>query len=175
MHVVHLCDISNENMDELLSAIVDAENLRHSTDREEDEDTKKVYHYLFNLLRKCILTKTQPTISGPVGHPPFEQPSISKAVTNFVFHEYSHLSKSELQVMTEVAKTFLHCLNHWNLEAPSHRKDLSLEDASTYKINYMRWLMFCHVPAFCSSLKHFDTSQVFGRTLLKAVYPVSSS
>ena len=108
-----------------------------------------------------------------LGHPPFEQPSISKAVTNFVFHEYALYSKSELHVMTEVAKTFLHCLNHWNLEAPSlMRKDLSLEDASTYKINYMRWLMFCHVPAFCSSLKHFDTSQVFGRTLLKAVYPV---
>lgn len=72
--------------------------------------------------------------------------------------------------MTEVAKTFLHCLNHWNFEAPSVRNDLSYEDASAYKINYTRWLMFCHVPAFCSSLKHFDTSIVFGRSLLKAVY-----
>lgn len=72
--------------------------------------------------------------------------------------------------MTEVAKTFLHCLNHWNFETPSARNDLSYEDASAYKINYTRWLMFCHVPAFCSSLKHFETSLVFGRSLLKAVY-----
>lgn len=64
----------------------------------------------------------------------------------------------------------MHCLNHWNFEAPSVRNDLSNEDASAYKINYTRWLMFCHVPAFCSSLKHFDTSLVFGRSLLKAVY-----
>lgn len=30
--------------------------------------------------------------------------------------------------------------------------------------------MFCHVPAFCNSLRHFETTVVFGRTLLKAVY-----
>lgn len=109
-------------------------------------------------------------IRGPLGDPPFEQPSISKAVTNFVLHKYSHLNPGELETMTEVAKTFLHCLNHWNFEAPSARKDLSHEDASNYKINYTRWLVFCHVPAFCSSLRHFETSIVFGRTLLKAVY-----
>lgn len=56
------------------------------------------------------------------------------------------------------------------MEAPSARHDLSTEDAATYEINYTRWLVFCHVPAFCSSLHHFETSLVFGRTLLKAVY-----
>lgn len=73
--------------------------------------------------------------------------------------------------MTEVAKTFLHCLNYWNFEPPSARyQQLTNEDASSYKINYTRWLMFCHVPAFCNSLRHFETTVVFGRTLLKAVY-----
>lgn len=73
--------------------------------------------------------------------------------------------------MTDVAKTFLHCLNHWNFEPPSVRyKTMTHEDASTYKINYTRWLVFCHVPAFCNTLRHFETTAVFGRTLLKAVY-----
>lgn len=73
--------------------------------------------------------------------------------------------------MTEVAKTFLHCLNHWTFETPSARcQALTQEDASTYKINYTRWLVFCHVPAYCNSLRHFETTAVFGRTLLKAVY-----
>lgn len=33
-----------------------------------------------------------------------------------------------------------------------------------------RWLVFCHVPAFCDSLKHYDTTAVFGKTLLRAVF-----
>ncbi|XP_055642867.1 histone acetyltransferase KAT2A [Toxorhynchites rutilus septentrionalis] len=170
MHISHLGDISDDQINELLGAIVDVENLYMSMLRETDTDTKKVYAYLFRLLRQCILTRAQAVIRGPLGDPPFEHPSISKAVTNFVLHKYSHLCPVDLETMTEVAKTFLHCLNHWNFEAPSARKDLSHEDASNYKINYTRWLVFCHVPAFCSSLRHFETSIVFGRTLLKAVY-----
>ncbi|XP_055547535.1 histone acetyltransferase KAT2A [Wyeomyia smithii] len=170
MHITHLGDINEDQINELLGAIVDVENLYMSMLRETDTDTKKVYAYLFRLLRQCILTRAQAVIRGPLGDPPFEHPSISKAVTNFVLHKYSHLNPGELETMTEVAKTFLHCLNHWNFEAPSARKDLSHEDASNYKINYTRWLVFCHVPAFCSSLRHFETSIVFGRTLLKAVY-----
>uniref|UniRef100_A0A182UGY6 Uncharacterized protein n=1 Tax=Anopheles melas TaxID=34690 RepID=A0A182UGY6_9DIPT len=170
-HIQHLGDITEEQMNELLGAIVDVENLYMSMLRETDTDTKKVYAYLFRLLRQCILTRTQAVIRGPLGDPPFEQPSISKAVTNFVMHKYGHLHQAELDSMTDVAKTFLHCLNHWNFEAPSARQDLvSQEDVSNYKINYTRWLVFCHVPAFCSSLRHFETSVVFGRTLLKAVY-----
>lgn len=88
-----------------------------------------------------------------------------------IVHRYHHVSQAEQQTITEVAKTFLTCINHWNFEAPSLRaRDLSLEDASTYKINYTRWLVFCHVPAFCSTLKHYDTTLVFGRTMLKSVY-----
>lgn len=124
------------------------------------------------MLRQCILTRQQAVISGPLGDPPFEVPSIAKAVTNFVFYKYQHLSQPEFQTMTEVAKTFLHCLNYWNFEPPSARsqQQITNEDASSYKINYTRWLMFCHVPAFCNSLRHFETTAVFGRTLLKAVF-----
>lgn len=80
-------DITDEQMNELLGAIVDVENIFVSLHREEDEDTKKVYYYLFRLLRQCILSRQQAVIRGPLGDPPFETPSISKAVTNFVFHK----------------------------------------------------------------------------------------
>lgn len=33
-----------------------------------------------------------------------------------------------------------------------------------------RWLVFCHVPTYCDSLPHYDTTMVFGRTLLRAVF-----
>jgi len=69
-----------------------------------------------------------------------------------VFYKYNHLNPTELQTITEVAKTFLNFLNHYNFESPSTRRgDLTHEDASNYKINYTRWLVFCHVPAFCNS------------------------
>lgn len=33
-----------------------------------------------------------------------------------------------------------------------------------------RWLIFCHMPMFCSSLPHYETTLVFGRTLLRAIF-----
>jgi len=53
MHIAHLDNISSSSMDELLGAIIDMENLFMSMQRVEDEDTKKVYLYLFRLLRAC--------------------------------------------------------------------------------------------------------------------------
>merc|ERR1711874_366921 len=57
------------------------------------------------------------------------------------------------------------------LETPTARKQqMSSEDVSAYKVNYTRWLCYCHVPAFCDSLPHYDTTLIFGRSLLKSVF-----
>lgn len=95
--------------------IVDVENLVVCVQKEEDTDTKQVYFYLYKvcicfvdlkniflgiiyrknlllqLLRKCILQTSRPVIEGPLGSPPFSQPSISKAVTNFIIYKFGHL------------------------------------------------------------------------------------
>ncbi|CAO1442890.1 unnamed protein product [Diamesa serratosioi] len=177
-HISHVSELTNEQMDEMLGAIIDAENLYISISRQEDEDIKKVYIFLFKLLRQCILSRTQAVIRGPLGDPPFEQPSIQKAITNFIFYKYGHLrenEKTEFQLMTELAKNFLHYINHWDFEAPRDRKDLNNEEASSYKINYTRWLVFSWVPAFCSSLRHYKPANIFGKTILKAVYDFVSN
>lgn len=42
-------------------------------------------------------------------------------------------------MMYELAKMFLHCLNHWNFETPSARRQVvSSEEVSAYKVNYTR-------------------------------------
>lgn len=171
-HVSHLAACSPQEVNRLLGMVVDVENIFMSMHREDDQDTKRVYYYLFKLLRKCILTRTQPHIEGPLGQPPFERPSIAKAITNFVLFKFNQLAQREWQTMYDLAKMFLHCFNHWNFETPSARKSQvsSPEDISAYQINYTRWLVFCHVPAFCDSLPHFETTLVFGRTLLRAVF-----
>ena len=36
---------------------------------------------------------SKPQIDGPLGIPPFEKPSIAKAVTNFVLYKFGHLAQ----------------------------------------------------------------------------------
>lgn len=158
-------------LDRLLSIVVDVENLFMCVHKEEDPDTKQVYFYLFKLLRRSILQMTKPQVEGPLGTPPFEKPSIAKGVTNFVLHKFNHLPPKDWQTMYDLAKMFLHCLNHWKLETPNARKQtMTAEELKAYKVNYPRWLCYCHVPAFCDSLTHYDTTLIFGRTLLKSVF-----
>ena len=74
-------------------------------------------------------------------------------------------------MMTDLAKMFVHCLNHWKLETPSARvAHASSEEISAYKVNYTRWLCFSYVPQICDSLPHNDTTTAFGRTFLRAVF-----
>lgn len=172
-HVKHLQgpNVPASELDRLLSIVVDVENLFMCVHKEEDIDTKQVYFYLFKLLRRSILQLTKPQIDGPLGAPPFEKPSIAKGVTNFVLYKFSHLPPKDWQTMYDLAKMFLHCLNHWKLETPNARKQtMSVEEHKAYKVNYPRWLCYCHVPAFCDSLAHYDTTLIFGRTLLKSVF-----
>ncbi|KYM82155.1 Histone acetyltransferase KAT2A [Atta colombica] len=170
-HIKHLPVQSDEEINRLLGMAIDADNIFACTHREVDPDTKKVYIYLYKLLRNCILSMTKPTVEGPLGQPPFERPNIAKAVMNFVLYKFSHLPSREWQIMYDMAKMLLHCLNFWNFEAPSARRlTINTDEAPAYKINYTRWLVFCHVPAFCDSLPHYDTPLVFGKTLLQAVF-----
>jgi len=171
LHVSHLESVPEDELDRLLGIVVDVENLFMCVHKEEDSDTKQVYFYLFKLLRKCILQMSKPTVEGPLGNPPFEKPSIAKGVTNFVLYKFNHLPPKEWQMMYDLAKMFLHCLNHWKLETPTaRRQQMNTEDISAYKVNYTRWLCYCHVPAFCDSLPHYETTLIFGRTLLKSVF-----
>ncbi len=171
LHVSHLESLPDAELDRLLGVVVDVENLFMCVHKEEDADTKQVYFYLFKLLRKSILQLSRPVVEGPLGNPPFERPSIAKGVTNFVLYKFSQLPPRDWQTMYDLAKMFLHCLNHWKLETPTARKALmTSDDISAYKVNYTRWLCYCHVPAFCDSLPHYDTTVIFGRTLLKSVF-----
>jgi len=92
-HVSHLRPVDETELNRLLGMVVDVENIYMSMQQEEDPDTKKVYIYLFKLLRKCIVTLTKPSIEGPLGDPPFESPSIKQAITNFVFYKFNMVSQ----------------------------------------------------------------------------------
>ncbi|XP_028147187.1 histone acetyltransferase KAT2A isoform X2 [Diabrotica virgifera virgifera] len=171
MHISHLIGKPEQELNRLLNMVEDVENMYTAMSREKNQETQKVYLYLFRLLRKCIVTLDKPLVEGPLGQPPFQKPSIHKAVTNLLIYKFSHISQQELKTMYELVKILFHCLNTWDFPCPSSQKHIvSQEEAMKYKIEYTRWLVFCYVPTFCDSLPHFDTTMVFGRTLLRAVF-----
>ncbi|KGL73355.1 Histone acetyltransferase KAT2B, partial [Tinamus guttatus] len=172
-HVSHLENVSEEEMNRLLGIVLDVEYLFTCVHKEEDADTKQVYFYLFKLLRKCILQMGKPVVEGSLESPPFEKPSIEQGVNNFVQYKFSHLPSKERQTIVELAKMFLNRINYWHLETPSQRRLRSPnDDIAEYKVNYTRWLCYCNVPQFCDSLPRYETTQVFGRTLLRSVFTV---
>ncbi|XP_051872538.1 histone acetyltransferase KAT2B isoform X2 [Pristis pectinata] len=172
-HVSHLESVSEEEMNRLLGIVLDVEYLFTCVHKEEDADTKQVYFYLFKLLRKCILQMGNPVVEGPLGSPPFEKPSIEQGVTNFVQYKFSHLPPKERQTICELSKMFLNRINYWQLETPSQRRlRTPNDDGAGYKVNYTRWLCYCNVPQFCDSLPRHETTQVFGRILLRSVFTV---
>lgn len=157
-HISHLRTKSEQELNRLLSMVVDVDNMYIAMNREENLDTKKPYTYLLKvivslkthrkkmiccnslqLLRRCILTLDNPVIEGPLGQPPFESPSIQKAVTNLVMYKYAHLSQQEFKTMYELAQFFLHCLRTWDFPAPGNQKCVvSPEESTVYKIAYTR-------------------------------------
>ncbi|XP_037746356.1 histone acetyltransferase KAT2B isoform X3 [Chelonia mydas] len=172
-HVSHLENVSEEEMNRLLGIVLDVEYLFTCVHKEEDADTKQVYFSLFKLLRKCILQMGKPVVEGSLESPPFEKPSIEQGVNNFVQYKFSHLPSKERQTIVELAKMFLNRINYWHLETPLQRKLRSPnDDIAGYKVNYTRWLCYCNVPQFCDSLPRYETTQVFGRTLLRSVFTV---
>uniref|UniRef100_A0A7N8YAI3 histone acetyltransferase n=1 Tax=Mastacembelus armatus TaxID=205130 RepID=A0A7N8YAI3_9TELE len=142
-HVTHLENVSEEEMNRLLGIVLDVEYLYTCVHKEEDADTKQVYFSLF------------------------------KGVNNFVQYKFSHLPSKERQTIMELAKMFLNQINYWQLETPSQRRQrVPNDDAVGYKSNYTRWLCYCNVPQFCDSLPRYETTQIFGRTLLRSVFTV---
>ncbi|XP_029104303.1 histone acetyltransferase KAT2B isoform X1 [Scleropages formosus] len=170
-HVTHLENVSEEEMNRLLGIVLDVEYLYTCVHKEEDADTKQVYFSLFKLLRKCILQMGKPVVEGALESPPFEKPSIEQGVNNFVQYKFSHLPTKERQTIEELAKMFLNQINYLPLETPSQRRQRPPgDDGAEYKVNYTRWLCYCNVPQFCDSLPRYETTQVFGRTLLRSVF-----
>lgn len=172
-HMSHLQALPDAEINRLLVMVVDIETIFLALHKEEDDETRRVYYYLFKILRKCIGEMKKPTmVQGPLGHPPFEHPNIAKATMNFVYYKFGQLTQKDWQMMWDVAKIFLNALNHWNFETPSARQQaLSQDEISAYKVNYSRWLVFCRIPStLCDSLPHYETTSVFGRTFIRAIF-----
>lgn len=59
------------------------------------------------------------------------------------------------------------CFAYTTTTPPLHGSLTSLLSAAS-----CRWLCYCNVPQFCDSLPRYETTQIFGRTLLRSVFTV---
>lgn len=76
-HVLLLQNKPDEELDKLLSMVIDVETLYVCVNNEKDEHTKKLYLNLFKLLRRSISQAVKPTVEVAfLGSPPFEKPNI---------------------------------------------------------------------------------------------------
>ena len=83
LHVADLHGMSSEDLDRTVCTVTDMENLLIQMKNErDDQDTKKMYVFLFQFLRKHMLSSKIPSLAGDnFGTPPFEKPTIAKVTS----------------------------------------------------------------------------------------------
>ena len=82
-HLSSLDGKTDEELDNVLSMVIDIETLYVCVHNEKDEDTKKLYTGLFKLLRKCVLQAVKPNVAF-TGNPPFENPTIENVCSGLI-------------------------------------------------------------------------------------------
>lgn len=110
-----------------------------------------------------------------LGAPPFEKPSLAKGLTNFATEKQGEKSADEWLKFQELGQLVCRCLANWYLPTPSAFEQKFSESSSielaTYKLNYARWICFCHVGSlFRSSYARFEPSLIFGRHFLRTMF-----
>ena len=185
--------------------MLDVETLFGLICKEEDADAKHIYFFLFKLLRKSVLMcnntssrsenssggddSSTSSVESHIGKPPFDDPSITKALINFLFTKFGKAGDLELQQMFEACKLLLFCLNTWKFETPTcfakrlataaaadqHQHQQQQQNdklVALYKLNYTRWMCYNYVPSVCVSLAKYETIQIFGVSFLRLVFGV---
>lgn len=145
-----------------------------------------------------IITSIPGALETHLGRPPFDEPSITKAVVNFLFVKYGRSGENDLQLMFEACKLFLYLFNMWKFETPAvfaqrhrsltsnhHQNELNSSDGggesneesmieqdllASYNISYHRWMCYNYVPSFCDSLDKHETIVIFGLPFLRLVF-----
>jgi len=87
LHISDLQGLSTEELDRTLCTVIDMENLLVQMKNEkDDQETKRMYVFLFQFLRKHMLAMKIPTLAGDnLGTPPFEKPTIAKVNVVFMY------------------------------------------------------------------------------------------
>lgn len=122
-HISDLLKLKDVEIDELVGTMVDIETLFLVLQKDpaiDDPDTKQIYNYLFRLLRKSVASCCSPLPDfATLSKPPYEEPSISRALMALIAFRYAHVSIVEWAGVVDLGKILLHTFNVCKLDAPS--------------------------------------------------------
>lgn len=174
-HISDLIKLTDVAIDELIGTMVDIETIFLVLQKDplmDDAETKQIFHYLFRLLRKSVSTCCSPLPDfATLGRPPYEEPSISRALMALIAFKYCHVNSFEWAAVVDLGKILLHTINNCKMDSPSVA---ALRVGSTgydvYKHMYTRWLILCQAPTLCDSLPKYDVAQIFGRQFIKEIF-----
>jgi histone acetyltransferase len=142
-HISDLIKLKDVEVDELVGTMVDIETLFLVLQKDpatNDPDTKQIFHYLFRLLRKSVASCCSPLPDfATLGKPPYEEPSISRALMALIAFQYAHVSITEWAGVVDLGKILLHTFNVCKLDAPSVAANrIGAANYDSYKHMYTR-------------------------------------
>lgn len=133
-------------VDELVGTMVDIETLFLVLQRDpavEDPETKQIYHYLFRLLRKSVASCSSPLPDFiTLGKPPYEEPSISRALMALIAFRYGNMGTTEWTAVVDLGKILIHTINYCKMDAPSLASArVGAAGYDAYKHMYTRYII----------------------------------
>ncbi|CAL8078695.1 unnamed protein product [Orchesella dallaii] len=175
-HISDLFKLTDATIDELMGRMVDIETIFLVLQRDplmDDPESKQIFYYLYGLLRRSVVTHCSPLPDfETLGMPPYEEPSISRALTALIPFRYCHVNSSEWLAIEDLGKILLHTINSCKMDSPSIAA-LRVGSAGydVYKHMYKRWMILCQAPTLCDALPKYDVATIFGRQFLKEIFP----
>lgn len=122
------------------------------------------------MLGRSITNLEKPVVDNQLDSPPYEEPNVCQILTNFAVLHWGSGPPDAWTFNYRLAKLFVDSLNMWFMDTPSQYSEANPGvDVQPYKIAYTRWLCYCHVPSFCTSLSRYEPSYIFGKDYIKLI------
>ncbi|CAG0921243.1 unnamed protein product, partial [Notodromas monacha] len=165
-HYEHLSSLTDARLQQLLELYYDAETIFISLTKENDVETRKIFRYLYQILKKAVNEKSnaQLDVLKVLGQPPFEKPTFNALVQQFYNTKCIHFPAPERSSMMAAASGLIKSINCW-------RVDPHLIQPFIDNTTYIQWLCFCYVPLYCSSFNLHSIGDVFGTRFFTGVLP----
>ncbi|OAF70852.1 hypothetical protein A3Q56_01415 [Intoshia linei] len=169
-HCPNLKNISDKDLDNMLNCLIDLETIYISGCNQSNLEIKKSYFYVFKTMRINI-SKFQPGLTDlNMGSIPFESPTITQIIRNFLKDNYTNNRK----IYTHRKKLFKLLISMLNDSKLFHNFDINSKNIMTkseYTLFYTRWVGYCWLPQMCPSMFSYNCTDIFGISYLIYVFP----
>ncbi|KAL6052194.1 histone acetyltransferase [Balamuthia mandrillaris] len=105
---------------------------------------------------------------------PFEKPTITQMLKNFVVFKYAQFSEQERTKVARIFSLLIHSLNALDLPNPSSYDSLFSTNSNMsylYSASYQKWLRYCRGSGAPEG-RTFKLTDIFGKTFFRLIWKV---